>query len=162
MTFEQILAEVNTSNWQPEFIWVDSVEECADLINLPHEDYPHGVQGTIDMINEFTGCGLIRWADAQNIQKYVYESKNDDTYLNLGIRQGAVKVGGWIPPDPLFLPELVERLFPIGFGDYFLETWYKVFQTIHPFEDLNGRVGGIILAALSFDGTNYLTVKRGV
>lgn len=159
MTYEQIITEVNTSKWQPEFIWVDSVEECADLINRPHEDYPHGVQGTIDMIRHFAGSLMIRWSDAQNIQKYVYESKNDGTHLNLGMRQVPVKVGGWVPPSPLFLPDLIDNIFPV-FHHQNLMDWYKIFQTIHPFEDLNGRVGGIILAALSFDGTNFLTVKR--
>lgn len=159
MTFEQILDEVSTSKWQPEFIWVDSVEECADLINRPHEDYPLGVQGTIDMIREFEGSGMISWPNAQNIQKYVYESKNDGTYLNIGIRQVAVKVGDWVPPHPMFLPKFIDQIFPI-FHDRNLTEWYKIFQTIHPFEDLNGRVGGIILAVLSFDGTSFLTVKR--
>ena len=159
MTYGQILAEVGTSKWQPEFIWVDSVEECADLINQPHEDYPHGVMGTIDMIRHFAGSPMMRWSDAQNIQKYVYESKNDGTYLNLGMRQCTVKVGGWKPPESLFLADLIDFIFP-AFRHHNLEGWYKIFQTIHPFEDLNGRVGGIILASLSFDGTHYLTVKR--
>lgn len=161
MTYGQILAEVGTSKWQPEFIWVDSVEECADLINRPHEDYPHGVQGTIDMIREFAGSEIIRWSDAQNIQKYVHASKNDGTHLGLGLRKALVKVGGWVPPNPMFLPDLIDNIFPVYYH-HNLGDWYKIFQTIHPFEDLNGRVGGIILAVLSFDGTQYLTVKRDV
>ena len=99
-------------------------------------------------------------------------------FINLGLRKTSVKVGNWTPPQPIFLNELIEMVFPISdediridytcwcmglseiervliterhkklwFNDYLTE-WYKIFQVIHPLEDLNGRVGGIVINIL--------------
>ena len=32
--------------WYPRFKWVNTIGEAADLINLPHEDYPHRIEDT--------------------------------------------------------------------------------------------------------------------
>lgn len=96
-------------------------------------------------------------------------------HINLGLRQKNVKVNDWTPPEPLQLLSLIDMCFPIMVikkccTDYFddlengkflpdintplrnmsIQEWYKIFQTVHFFEDFNGRVGGIILNILSF------------
>jgi hypothetical protein len=205
MTFQDIINEVESSSWQPEFEWVSSLREVSDRINAPHEDYPLGVRPTIDMIEGFAGVDKITWADACNIQKFLFTAKQDqirnavedsnkcidepglsihrvagkyeclpNLHINLGLRKVEVKVGEWNPPHPMFLQDLVNAIFPVFLTDMpfvhdrqkqisshiELIEWYKLFETIHPFEDLNGRVGGIIVAALSHSNDHYLTLKR--
>lgn len=209
MTFQDIINEVESSNWQPKFKWVDTIGECSRLINLPHEDHPLGVSPTSDMILSFHGEKTFTWADACNIQKFLFTAKQDqieniindsnthldypeltihktdrwcsnlpNQHINIGLRKIEVQVGNWKPPHPMFLQDLIERIFPITlYSDRFFHTvpkvylsgnpdpisiqyWYKLFQTIHPFEDLNGRVGGIILAVLSHSNGQYLTLDR--
>jgi hypothetical protein len=205
MTFLDILNEVESSSWQPEFEWVSSSKEVSEKINSPHEDYPLGVRPTMDMINAFAGVEKITWADACNIQKFLFTAKQDqiknavedsDKYLdepelsihevagkyerlpnlhiNLGMRKTEVKVGDWNPPHPMFIQDLIEQIFSVSWHvqtqkfcipHYKLGTispifWYKLFETIHPFEDLNGRVGGIIVAVLSHSNGEFLVPKR--
>jgi len=79
-------------------------------------------------------------------------------HIKLGLRTTNVKVGDWIPPHPMFLEELKSMCFPLNLEEFkldgnmkdFLTNWYKIFETIHFFEDLNGRLGGIVVAILSF------------
>lgn len=185
MTFQDIIHECIISNWQPKFEWVNSIEECADRINLPHEDYPIGVDPTIEMIRLFSGVDRISWRDACNIQKYLYDKKMEfitknsvfnlpNIFIDPGVRRKMVKVGKWKPPHPMFLQDLIEQIFPIEISSKHgwifkypgLDTgsipgfWYRLFQTIHPFEDLNGRVGGIIVAALTTENGKYLSPVR--
>lgn len=159
MTYDNIITEVKTSNWQPEFVLYQTIHDVAEAINRPHEDYPIGVEATVEMIEHHRGMERITFADACNIQKYLFDAKvkiaNEqgltlpNLHINLGLRQTEVKVGSWTPPHPMFLPDFVRNLFPVYASDWqSLVDWYKQFQTVHPFEDLNGRVGGIIVAAL--------------
>lgn len=187
MTFLEIFDEVNASTWQPGFEWKRTSKESSESINIPHEDYPLLVGPTIDMIEGFVGDRRFTWADACNIQKFLQTArldliKNDpekysdlpNQHINLGLRKIEVKVGKWTPPHPMFLQELVDKIFPVFLTDMpfthdrqkqissnkELIEWYKLFQTIHPFEDLNGRVGGIIVAVLSHSNGQFLTPKR--
>lgn len=198
MTFQDIINEVKSSKWQPEFEWVDSIDECADRINSPHEDYPLGIQPTIQMIGLLKNEKRITWADACNIQSFLFRGKADiinaqiasytggysknhewllslpNRYITIGLRKKEVQIGAWIPPHPIFLQDLVDKIFPIFLTDtpFFHERqkqissnielieWYKLFETIHPFEDLNGRVGGIIVAILSHTNGQFLAPKR--
>lgn len=206
MTFQDIIKEVESSTWQPEFEWVSSIEEVADRINAPHEDYPIGVKPTIQMIGLMKDEQRITWADACNIQKFLQTAKlkeiefakvmadNEwetfgDTleytklesitqlpnqHISLGLRKTNVQVGSWAPPHPMFLQELIDKIFPVFltdmpfiherqkqiFSNIELIEWYKWFETIHPFEDLNGRVGGIIVAVLSHSNGKFLAPKK--
>lgn len=100
-------------------------------------------------------------------------------YIDMGLRNHDVCVGQWNPPTPLMLPNLINYIFPctstfytnevliindifeLDFKAIRLDYWYKLFQTIHPLNDLNGRVGGIIIAVLNFYHKGvYLTVER--
>ena len=107
-------------------------------------------------------------------------------HIQLGMRNVNVKVGNWVPPSPMFLTDLVQSIFPIQFSNNcelmmdnygltaqilmrnepiynmeLLQQWYKIFQTIHPLNDLNGRVGGIIIAVLGKKiFGKYLTINK--
>ena len=68
-------------------------------------------------------------------------------------RQVPVRIGNFLPPKPDLLPRLMENL-EAAYADAqpdaeTLASWYTDFETIHPFQDGNGRVGGIIVAALN-------------
>lgn len=100
-------------------------------------------------------------------------------HINLGLRQSNVKVDNWNLPAPMFLENLKEMCFPLYVTDRLtinqhstecfdnddilntLTKWYKIFQTIHFFEDLNGRLGGIVINILSYILTGkYLISKQ--
>ena len=64
-----------------------------------------------------------------------------------------VRVGAHVPLPPVRVPVLMEQLeahylWAIQNMDHLID-WHNDFQTIHPFRDGNGRVGGIIVAAYS-------------
>lgn len=61
-----------------------------------------------------------------------------------------VRVGLHVPPAPKDLPRLMEEWWDQAIDEFFatasLEAWafHASFETIHPFEDGNGRVGRIL------------------
>ena len=97
-------------------------------------------------------------------------------HINLGLRSNNVKVGKRTYPAPMFLEDLKEMCLPISidYGEfltlpfvydeglinkskvdaeyfkYWITQWYKVFKTIRFFEDLNERLGGIIINSISY------------
>ncbi len=105
-------------------------------------------------------------------------------HINLGIRQSNVKVGEWTPPHPMFLEDLKEMCFTILLNEHYFEhkdyyfipylktgrndnlikysltEWYKIFQLIHFFEDLNGRLGEIVINILSYILTDKYLIKK--
>lgn len=63
------------------------------------------------------------------------------------------RIGRFVLPRPDLLPRLIENL-ETAYADRepdvdTLSSWYTDFETIHPFQDGNGRVGGIIVAGLN-------------
>ena len=149
--------------WIPEFKWVDTAEEAADTINRPHKDYPERVSDTKLAI--------------QNIHLFAEDAEPSiDTDYLLGVhyqvfgeekhagqfRRVNVKVGDHVCPHPSVLESMMEDLvhihkdrfqtmndFSNPLGAKVIIDWYTDFETIHPFEDGDGRVGGIIVALFS-------------
>lgn len=64
-------------------------------------------------------------------------------------RRHSVKVGNHIPPDGIHLEYLMGVWFSQA-NKMTATALYRTFQTIHPFADGNGRVGGILLAVKSY------------
>lgn len=106
--------------------------------------------------------------------------KLPNQHIELGLRTTNVTVGNWTPPHPIFLEELKSMCFPINLDTFCddlcddfsfvdplsikdkLTEWYKVFETVHYFSDLNGRVGGIVINILSYLLTGkYLINSNG-
>lgn len=145
------------NDFNPKFSKVTSIAECADLINRPHEDYPKRVQRTQELIEYYTNGGghQIMEFDAMQMHSFVmWDLPSRGKY-----RSSDVTVGKWSPPSPMKLKELIlkHHIFPISSAsDGYLVEWYKRFQSLHPFEDGNGRVGGIIVAILSWNGKTLL------
>lgn len=69
--------------------------------------------------------------------------------------------GGHRPPQHEAVPELMNRLLteyrPQPINRATVTQWYRDFETIHPFVDGNGRVGGCVVALLS----HYRRFKLG-
>jgi Fic family protein len=130
------------SHFNPKFKIAHDVDEAATEINLPHEDYPTRVRSTADMLiflhmsqyNSFSPHDIRTihgklWEDTSHAGKY------REIPTSIGIEASLV-------------PSAMDKLGTIlHTGDLF--WWYRNFQTIHPFTDGNGRVGGIVLASLS-------------
>lgn len=79
-------------------------------------------------------------------------------YIETGLRKYDVKLltSNYTPPSPMHLQSLLPMSFPINGGDFTdgdvvgkITYWYKVFETIHFFDDLNGRVGGVLTNILA-------------
>lgn len=151
------------TDFEPTFTVVDGPETCADQINIHHEDYPRRVPATkeaLEIVFEMEQAGLreLRWQGARSIQGFIMEGSNAAGHLRT---INTMPAGGDAPYlDVIFLSEYVEHLFPIHF-DYFdheyegsilehLTEWYKAFQFVHPFEDGNGRTGGVIVAIIFY------------
>lgn len=83
-------------------------------------------------------------------------------HITLGLRNLSVKVGDWIPP--LFFNHLLEDIFPIRIDEIdnileFINNFYTIFQHIHPLNDLNGRVGGMLVNLISLKKENKYVIK---
>ena len=137
--------------WTPTFQWVSSVEEAAEKINLPHEDYPKRVVWTRNAITSMLPTypySLTASASLLVLHRYIFA----DTSHAGSWRKVAVRVGNHHPPHSDLLPSLMRQL-----EHYYEEItdlptlmdWYNDFETIHPFQDGNGRVGGVVVARLS-------------
>ncbi len=157
--------------WIPGFKWVSTVEEAADTINRPHEDYPYRVGDTKEAIEEsqeFTDyispCIEISYLQGIHYQVFGNESHGGQ------FRTVNVRIGDYIPPKFDTIYSMMEQLVLLtgtrldhsnkvavfadrGRNISYIENlvdWYTDFETIHPFEDGNGRVGGIIIALFSY------------
>lgn len=130
--------------WFPTFRWVETSMECADKINSYHEDYPKYVEVTDMVLKETTPVGKIFNRHLLLIHQTIFSDKSFAGKL----REVNVRVGSHFPPNWQMVPTLMEELE----SQYYIKRecellkWYKDFETIHPFQDGNGRVGGVIVA----------------
>lgn len=178
---DKILMEVVKSDWQPSFEFTTNINDVVDSILIPHEDYGLGLHSELlkileeeSLVSDEGADLLIDFNKACEYQKRLFDHKlsliNDskwlslpNLYIDLGMRNTHVKVGKWTPPAPYLLPNLIGMCFPVVIGANILEDltqWYKVFQIIHPFNDLNGRVGGLIINIVSYQLTGKYLIDK--
>lgn len=155
---KEIIDEIVANNkFVPKFIAEADIFVCADLINKPHEDYPRRVDKTVEMItfatDELNQCDII----SSFVMRHIHNEIMYDLRTKGTVRESCVHPEGG-DKDTYFHPVMIndglEALFPIDVNDHIhnendLFNWYKAFQTVHPFDDGNGRVGGVIIAAIS-------------
>ena len=150
-------SHLRTSPWAPTFTWVATMREAADRINSFHEDYPRFVMATeialsgLEAKLRLTG-GPNMWPLGYFVPlsrlRTIHRNVFGDIY-GRGWRAGRVTVGLHRPPPPEQVPGLMDKL-EAAYRITNLEGlagWYEDFETIHPFQDGNGQVGGIIVAA---------------
>jgi len=166
--------ERDAKDFIPKFTWSEDVNEVADKINRPHEDYPLRVGKTKEIIEEYlignlnpkSGLGET-WRISEREIKEMHsilfggDGFNDKHILRGDYRKTNVTVGKHTPPEPLQLTYLMSRITPVEIGNnerkaFFVQNeedlirWYQLFETIHPFQDGNGRIGGIVVSIMSY------------
>ena len=143
--------------WQPYFHNVRTVNEAANDINLPHEDYPNRVsmtqQAIVSLLNHYPNVESLKYAFTNQNLLSLHQLIFGDTHHSGNWRNVKVQVVRYVPPNPDMIPKLMEQLESIYDGQITnierLTHWYSDFETIHPFQDGNGRVGGVMLAFAS-------------
>lgn len=133
------------------------IKKTAYDINAPHEDDHLRTPMTEVLIEELIAMGdqfVINKAMVQNIHHALFSGELESTGVAPGMwRCHNVKVGDHFPPDHIHLEYLMNHFFS-QVNKMTPTSMYKVFQTIHPFSDGNGRVGGILLAVRSYLDSN--------
>ena len=130
--------------WNPTFEWVKTSRECADKINSYHEDYPKYVGITNEVLQMVQGSIGIPNFKLLAIHTKIFADKP----FRGKWRDVNVVVGEHHPPRALDTPALMNELAK-SYLIWDIETlleWYKDFETIHPFQDGNGRVGACVVA----------------
>ncbi len=144
------IKDLRTTPWNPTFEWVTTSIECAHKINSYHEDYPKYVRATNAILQSTRIGGFPSKILNENL-KVIHKLIFTDKSFAGKWREVNVRVGMHHPPQFLDVVKLMgelESLYNIlNIED--LINWYTDFETIHPFQDGNGRVGGVIVAAYS-------------
>lgn len=153
--------------WEPKFRWVDTIQEAADLINQPHEDYPTRLESTIEALeylNSSLDCPIDSWGNNPShisigLLIDVHRIIFGDTAHAGQFRVVNVRVGLHIPPKfeyvSKYMDELSRKHVILTLDD--LKDFYWDFCTIHPHQDGNGRTSGVTLAVIS----SILCPKQG-
>ena len=145
----QYFKHLRTVPWNPTFKWVDSIAEAADMINLPHEDYPMRIPATQLAIES-----KVLPMDTKSLHK-IHKKVFGDMSFGGKFRDLNVRVGLHVAPNHSQVSSLMKELLlhrwvnPLIQTEEALIDWYTDFETIHPFQDGNGRVGGIVVAQYS-------------
>lgn len=137
--------------FEPTFIHIHDLKECAQIINAPHEPKAqHHTEEIICLISvKYTNVGSAQIGEhlIRSVHQYICRSwmRNAGTYRNIPVSIG----GNVLQPHPV--PQQMFNLHPYRIDtEEDLKEWYHLFQEVHPFEDGNGRVGGAIIAGISY------------
>ncbi len=126
-------------------------------INLPHEDYPLRVPKTTEILIEL--ADHIKDYGVRHFTRQIHHMLFAEDLAVPGIEGGAYRKhsvgasGGSDYLDPIYVHDFMESFYE-DFWKLSSVMMYKVFESIHPFPDGNGRVGGILLFIHSFNTNN--------
>lgn len=146
---------LRTATWNPEFSWVETARDSAHQINSFHEDYPARVEDTLAMMLAYSVAvrifGVYPFTIPSKVLLDVHSEIFQDTNHAGRWRNCGVIIGTHRPPDYRLVPKYMEELETKSeirtIED--LTDWYSDLETCHPFQDGNGRVGGVIVAVVS-------------
>lgn len=165
------------------------IEREIEYANQNHETYSITFADICNWQKELFEYKVLLWSDLTKLDDEedfeVEVCSFPNLYINLGLRSTTVKVGNFTPPHPMFLEDLKVMCFPLKIDSefltlpsvydnglingskiddeyfkYWITEWYKIFQTVHYFEDLNGRLGGIVINILSYILTNKYLINE--
>ena len=155
----KIFEYLRVEPWEPRFQWLPSVHQTADQINVWHEDYPSRVEATERALTNLLQSATWRpssWAAPSGIRLCgLHRTMFRGEPWAGKYRRVNVFVGSHHAPDWDIVPKLMAELVIAspqqrdGWTLDLLEDWYHDVETLHPFEDGNGRVGGVFVAAVS-------------
>ncbi len=134
--------------WDPTFTWQATPLGAANRINIWHEDYPLRVEATQRVLE---GIGMMPLRIANSLLLWIHQEIFSDQPFAGRWRDVWVRVGAHVAPAPGQIPGLMgemEQVHVIHDLDD-LVAWYTDLETVHPFQDGNGRVGGVVVAAYS-------------
>ena len=130
-------------------------------INIHHNDFPIHVSITEAVLKTIVSVILDGQLIDQQLIKQIHSAIFAGTeFLEKGIKVGAwrevdVQVGNHFPPPHYKVPELMNSLTTINVQEIepehvldIVTRWYIHFNSIHPFQDGNGRVSWSHRAAI--------------
>lgn len=132
------------------------IKKVAFDINAPHEDNHLRTPMTEVLIQELIAMGdafIINKAMVQNIHYALFSGELEKPGIVPGtwrLNPAGFTTSDDVPPAPMHLDYLMGHFFQ-QIPKMSVTQMYRVFQTIHPFEDGNGRVGGVLLAVSSYN-----------
>lgn len=148
---------LRTIPWEPEFVWVDTPEQAARLINVWHNDFPKRVNRTLGVLLYWSLHlkGALEKHQSLPISlpllKSIHYDIFEDTSHRGEWRDCQVVVGNHHPPShelvKKFMWELFQKTAITSIED--LIDWNTDFLACHPFEDGNGRVSGVVTGIYS-------------
>ncbi len=137
--------------WIPKFKWVSSISVAADIINSWHEDYPKYVKNTEDAIDIIVTSKMTYPLNIylNSIHAFIFIDKSWSGYF----RECNVIVGNHLPPRYENIERLMNNFEEAWRGNIkdidSLLGWFGDIETLHPWQDGNGRLGGTFIAAFS-------------
>lgn len=146
--------------FNPRFKYTFCLQEATEAINAPHE--PKAILATgqaIQQIANHKDIVVIGETLVREVHQYICEMwlKSAGSY-----RKVPVEINHQIK-DFYDVPMKMAAIHPYRvYTIEHLQEWYRLFQEIHPFEDGNGRVGGAVIAGMSFANWGYYLIPDGI
>ena len=140
--------------FEPEFHWEPKLDACADRINRPHEDYPKFVSATATALAarlQRPWPGPNGWPDSpalQQLHRDIFRGEKPSTWHQANVMVGQHRAPDWQRVER-YMNEIHIIYAPLQPTPERIREWYVDLETIHPFLDGNGRVGGCVVALLS-------------
>lgn len=135
-----------------KFEWYNDIYKVAEQVNSFHEDYPKYVEKTLKAIDILRIYISELPKRPQNLLLFqIHSFVFFDKVFRGKFRDVNVSVGNHYPPKNFLVYDMMEQL-EKGEEIKTIEeiiSWYIDMESIHPFQDGNGRIGGILVAIYS-------------
>ena len=148
------IVTIQQEGWKPTFNWVETSTESASQINSFHDDFPKFSRSTrvvIDELSEYAVPVRVSQNSIMNVHYQIFKHKGQ-SFQPGRYRECDVIVGNYKPPNYKWVGMHMQDL--VNEHEYIhdlkeLYDFYCKLESIHPFVDGNGRVGGTLVAIIS-------------